>query len=375
MALAQADPRSVLKGEAPRLIGEWQKAPDIWNHIKATLDDDFQFGRFILTGSTTPVDPKCILHSGTGRFSRMTLYPFSLFESGESNGHVSLGSLLESPHIEPLLAADNHIVLKDIAYLICRGGWPLSLLTEKEGAIDVTRNYYDGLFVAEDENDEYSDFFKSKDVDLLEIILKGFARNISTPAKKSRMIASILESGRRSTLDEKTFDAYYKTLKDMFIVYELLPWNANIRSSVMIRQSPVYHFFDPSIAAASLRLSPARLVKDLHSLGLFFEDLAIRDLTIYAEAIGADVSYYRDSSGLEVDAIVTFPDGDYGAVEIKVPGDDSLTRGRKSLLSFEKKMRENGNPTPAFRMILTSHGACYQGADGIYVVPINCLRP
>ena len=150
MALAQADPRSVLKGEAPRLIGEWQKAPDIWNHIKATLDDDFQFGRFILTGSTTPVDPKCILHSGTGRFSRMTLYPFSLFESGESNGHVSLGSLLESPHIEPLLAADNHIALKDIAYLICRGGWPLSLLAEKEDAIDVTRNYFDGLFLAED---------------------------------------------------------------------------------------------------------------------------------------------------------------------------------------------------------------------------------
>lgn len=374
--LARSDPRSALFGETPHLIDEWQKAPDIWNEIKTDLDEEYEFGKYILTGSTTPANPEKIQHSGAGRITRMTLKPFTLYESGESTGIVSLSKLFENTS-EPFLtcyANDNKIGLSDIAFLICRGGWPISVKAKKEYAINVTRNYFDGLFVVENESDEFAAFLKNKNIDLLQTVLKTFARNISTQAKRTGMIKDILESGARGSLDDDTFSSYEKILKDLFIIFDLPAWNLNLRTSVSVRTAPTHHFVDTSIAAAALRINPADLMNDMKSFGYFFEDFAVRDLSVYAESIGGELKHYRDSSGQEVDAIVELENGDYSAVEIKISSDKNIREGIDSLNRFEKKMSENGMRTPKFKMILTSHGACYKSSEGVFVVPVNCLK-
>lgn len=374
--LARSDPRSALFGETPHLIDEWQKAPDIWNEIKTDLDEEYEFGKYILTGSTTPANPEKIQHSGAGRITRMTLKPFTLYESGESTGIVSLSKLFENTS-EPFLtcyANDNKIGLSDIAFLICRGGWPISVKAKKEYAINVTRNYFDGLFVVENESDEFAAFLKNKNIDLLQTVLKTFARNISTQAKRTGMIKDILESGARGSLDDDTFSSYEKILKDLFIIFDLPAWNLNLRTSVSVRTAPTHHFVDTSIAAAALRINPADLMNDMKSFGYFFEDFAVRDLSVYAESIGGELKHYRDSSGQEVDAIVELENGDYSAVEIKISSDKNIREGIDSLNRFEKKMSENGMRTPKFKMILTSHGACYKSSEGVFVVPVSCLK-
>ena len=374
--LARSDPRSALSGKTPHLIDEWQKAPDIWNEIKNDLDEEYEFGKYILTGSTTPANQEKIQHSGAGRITRMTLKPFTLYESGESTGIVSLSKLFKNT-FDPFptcYANDNKVGLSDIAFLICRGGWPISVKAKKEYAINVTRNYFDGLFVVENERDEFAAFLKNKNLDLLQTILKTFARNISTQAKRTRMIKDILESGARGSLDDDTFSSYEKILKDLFIIFDLPAWNLNLRTSVSVRTAPTHHFVDTSIATAALRINPADLMNDLKSFGYFFEDFAVRDLSVYAESVGGDLKHYRDSSGQEVDAIVELENGDYSAVEIKIASDKNIREGIASLTRFEKKMSENGMRTPKFKMILTSHGACYKSSDGVFVVPVSCLK-
>lgn len=376
IALALADPRSALSGEKPHLIDEWQKAPEIWNEIKSDLDEEYEFGKYILTGSTTPANPERIQHSGAGRITRMTLKPFTLYESGESTGIVSLSNLFEDNYdsFPTRYANENKIGLSEIAFLICRGGWPISVMAKKEYAINVTKNYYDGLFVIENESDEFAAFLKNKNIELLQIILRSFARNISTQAKRTGMIRDILESGVRESLDDDTFLSYEKVLKDLFIIYDLPAWNLNLRTSVAVRTAPTHHFIDTSVATAALRINPADLLNDLKSFGYFFEDFAVRDLSVYAESIGGELKHYRDSSGQEVDAIVELENGDYCAVEIKIASDQNIADGVSSLKNFEKKLYESRLKTPKFKMILTSHGACYKNADGIFVVPISCLK-
>ena len=374
--LALADPHSAILGEKPHLIDEWQKAPEIWNEIKNDLDEEYEFGKYILTGSTTPANPERIQHSGAGRITRMTLKPFTLYESGESTGIVSLSSLFENPAdtFPTRYESDNKIGLSDIAFLICRGGWPISVMAKKEYALNVTRNYYDGLFVVENESDEFAAFLKNKNIELLHIILRSFARNISTQAKRTGMIKDILASGVRDSLDDDTFISYEKILKDLFIIYDLPAWNLNLRTSVAVRTAPTHHFIDTSVADAALRINPADLINDLKSFGYFFEDFAVRDLSIYAESIGGELKHYRDSSGQEVDAIVELENGEYGAVEIKIASEKYIADGLSSLKSFEKKIYESGLRTPKFKMILTSHGACYKTADGIFIIPISHLK-
>jgi predicted AAA+ superfamily ATPase len=237
----------------------------------------------------------------------------------------------------------------------------------------VTRNYYDGLFVVENESDEFVGFLKNKNIELLQIILKSFARNISTQAKRTKMINDIIDSGIRNKLDDDTFYSYEKTLKDLFIIYDMPAWNLNLRSSVAVRTTPTHHFVDTSIATAALRINPADLMNDIKSFGFFFEDFAVRDLSVYAESIGGSLKHYRDSSGQEVDAIVELDNGNYGAIEIKIASEKNINDGISSLNKFEKKMLVNGQKTPFFKMILTSHGSCYK-KDGIYIVPITCLK-
>lgn len=376
IALTKADVKSALSGENPHLIDEWQKVAEIWNYIKNDLDEDYQFGKYILTGSATPIDPSKIQHSGAGRITRMVLRPFSLFESNESNGTISLKDMFENPNkdIPTIFAQDNNVRLQDICHYICRGGWPIAVMADKEYAIDVTKNYYDGLFVVEDENDDFALLLKNKDIELLQIILKSFARHISTQTKKTKMIAGILESGIRSTLDEDTFNSYEKVLKSLFIIYDMPAWNQNLRTSVAVRSTPTHHFYDTSIATASLGIRPADLLKDLESLGLFFEDMVVRDLSIYAESINGELKHYRDSNGQEVDAIVEIDNGSYAAIKIKIASEDNIEKGIKSLCLFEKKMLESNLQPPLFKMVVTSHGACYRSKEGVYVVPINFLK-
>lgn len=371
--LANADPKSTLVGENPHLIDEWQKAPEIWNLIKDDLDRDYQFGKYIITGSTTPVDPTKIQNSAAGRITPMTLKPFSLIESGESNGLVSLKGLFDKNYSFSTLY-DNPVSLEDIAFYICRGGWPNAVKSDKENAIAVTNNYYEGLFTIENESDEFADFLKNKNIDLLNLVLKTFARNISTQAKNVNMIKDIIDSGERKSLDDETFSIYKNTLRDLFIIFDMPAWNLNLRSSAVVRTAPTHHFIDTSIAACALGISPADLLNDLKSFGFFFEDFAVRDLSIYAESFKGELRHYRDSSGQEVDAIIKLPNGEYGAIEIKIASEKNIQEGIKSLNNFESKIKNSGLKLPAFKMILTSHGSCYKRKDGIYVVPINCLK-
>ncbi|MBO5577801.1 MAG: ATP-binding protein [Bacilli bacterium] len=373
--LAKADPKSALIGANPHLIDEWQKAPEIWNVIKDDLDSDYQFGKYILTGSTTPIDPSKIQNSAAGRITPMMLKPFTLFESKESSGVVSLGGLFNKEYsFTTVYDNQNLISLSDIAFYICRGGWPIAVKAKKEYAINVTNNYYNGLFTIEDESDEFAEFLKNKNVDLLKLVLRTLARNISTQAKNTSMISDIIASGERSVLDDDTFISYKKTLEDLFIVYDMPAWNLNLRTSVAVRTAPTHHFVDTSIATSALGIKPADLMNDLKSFGFFFEDFAVRDLSVYAESLGAELKHYRDSSGLEVDAIVKLPNGEYGAVEIKIASEKNISEGISSLNSFSKKMKENELKLPSFRMILTSHGSCRKTEDNIYIVPINLLR-
>lgn len=372
--LAKANPQIMLTGDKPHLIDEWQKAPDIWNYIKADLDEDYEFGKYIITGSTTPANPSIIQHSGAGRITRMLLRPFSLYESGESKGQVSLKELFNDNYkFEAFINKTSDKTLLNIATFMCRGGWPISILSDIDDSVQLTKNYYNGLFTIENESDEFAYFLKDINIDLLKIILKSYARNVSTQCKKRKMVSDILESGERIKLSEDTFDKYVKVLKDLFIIYDIHAWNTNLRSSTIVRTAPTHHFVDTSIALAALDINPQDLLNDMKSFGLFFEDFVTRDLLIYSQANNATLKHYRDSTGQEVDAIVELPNGEYGAIEIKINSEDNINEGIKSLNSFENKLIKARRNRPKFKMIITSHGNCYKKND-IFVVPITCLK-
>lgn len=371
ITMARMNPKGVLNGEKPRLIDEWQKAPDVWNQVKDDLDFEYQFGKYILTGSSTPADKTEVHHSGAGRITPVKMRPMSLWESKESKGTISLMDLFDGKNNYPWDMNDE-ISLNDIAFLICRGGWPISVQAPKEIAIEITKNYYNGLFVFEDCENER---FRNKRPDVLRMILRSYARHISTEAAVSTIISDIRQSNER-TMDPKTFADYMEALKDLYILEDLPAWNPNIRSKTSIRSTPTRHFIDTSIACRSLGVSPNDLMHDLESFGLFFEDFAVRDLSIYANSIGGSVSHYRDNTGLECDAVLHLEDGRWGAIEIKLGGDDLIEHGAKSLNTLRKKIIEKSEEqAPSFLMVLTATGGTYQREDGVYVAPINLLKP
>ena len=271
------------------------------------------------------------------------------------------------------VSLENSTHLKDIARLMCRGGWPLSILANKKYQLETTKNYYNGLFTIENESDEFAEFLKNINIDLLMLILKSYARNISTQCKKTTMIKDILESGERNKLDENTFNKYVEILKNLFIIYDIPAWNINLRSSTVIRTTPTHHFIDTSVALASLDIGPEDLFNDMKSFGYFFEDFAIRDLSIYAQSINGTIKHYRDNDGQEIDAIVELPNGNYGAIEIKIASENNINDAIDSLNSFEKKIKKANKNAPSFKMVLTSHGSCYK-KDDIYIVPITYLK-
>ena len=371
ISMARMDPKGVLVGEKPRLIDEWQKAPDIWNQVKDDLDFNYEFGKYILTGSSTPADKTEIHHSGAGRITPLLMRPMSLWESRESKGTVSLNDLFEGGKTYPW-DMNTEFTLDDVAFLLCRGGWPVSVLAPREIALEVTKNYYSGLFVFEDSENER---FRNKKPEVLRMILRSFARNISTEAAVSTILADIRQSNER-TMDVKTYDDYMEALKDLYIIEDMESWNPNIRSKTSIRSTPTRHFVDTSIACRSLGVSPDDLKRDLNSFGLFFEDFAVRDLRIYAETLGGMVKHYRDNAGLECDAVVHLEDGRWAGIEIKLGGDDLINEGAASLKTLRNKIVEKSDEqAPSFLLVLTAIGGAYQREDGVFVAPINLLRP
>ena len=371
IAMARMNPKAVLAGENPRLIDEWQKAPDIWNQIKDELDFKYEFGKYILTGSSTPADKTEVHHSGAGRITPVRMRPMSLWESKESKGTVSLSDLFAGKGEEPW-DMNEDFTLGEVARLICRGGWPISVLAKKDIAVEITKNYYNGLFVFEDCENER---FRNKNPEILRMILRSYARHISTEAAVSTIIADVRQSNER-TMDAKTFDDYMEALKDLYVIEDMPAWNPNIRSKTSIRSTPTRHFTDTSIACRALGVEPDDLLRDLESFGLFFEDMAVRDLRIYAGVYGGEVMHYRDNAGLECDAVIHMANGSWGAVEIKLGGDDLIEAGANSLKLLKAKIdSKSEEKTPSFLMVLTAVGGAYRRKDGVYVVPINLLKP
>ena len=364
--LARMEPHNTLLGEQPRLIDEWQTVPELWDEVRAWADEKPGFGQFILTGSSTPADKSKIHHSGAGRIVTLPMRPMSLFESGDSTGTVSLAELFSSESPNVYDTNERHS-LKDMAFYTCRGGWPLSILDDRDVALDVTANYYNGLFNFDTSENEK---FRNKKPEVLRMILRSYARNISTEAAYKTIIQDIIESNNR-TMDSKTFDDYWDALKDLFIISDIDAWNPNLRSKAVVRTTPTRHFVDTSIACQALNISPDDLMADLKSFGFFFEDLAVRDLNIYASLLGGTVKHYRDSHGLECDAVVHTPKGKWGAIEIKLGGDKLIEEGAANL----NKLKDDvDDPNMAFMAIITATGPAYRRPDGIYVTPLNCLR-
>lgn len=372
ISMARMNPKAVLNGEKPRLIDEWQKAPDVWNQVKDDLDFNYEFGKYILTGSSTPSDKTTVHHSGVGRIASIKMRPMSLWESQESKGSVSLSALFDGKEDEFPWDMNQDFSLEDVAYLLCRGGWPISVRAPRDIALEVTKNYWNGLFVFEDCENER---FRNKKPEVLRMIVRSYARHISTEAAASTIIADVRQSNER-TMDAKTFADYMEALNDLYILEDMRAWNPNIRSKTSIRSTPTRHFVDTSIACRALGVSPKDLMGDLESFGLFFEDMAVRDLRIYTESLGGEVLHYRDNAGLECDAVLHLDDGRWGAVEIKLGGDDNIESGASTLKQLKSKIEEKSDENaPSFLLVLTAVGGAYRREDGVFVAPINLLKP
>lgn len=368
---ARLNPKQVLVGEEPRLIDEWQTVPDIWNQVKDSLDEDYKFGRYLLTGSSTPADKTDIYHTGAGRIAPVFMRPMSLWESKESEGTVSLQQLFDSSaNIKWELTTERN--LENIAFMMCRGGWPISVTANKEIALEITKNYYNSLFIFEESENER---FRNKKPEVIKMILRSYARNISSEAAVSTILSDVRQSNERN-MDVKTFNEYITAIKDIFIIEDMPAWNPAIRSKTSIRSTPTRHFVDTSIACRALSISPNDLLKDMETFGLFFEDFAVRDLRIYANNLGGEVKHYRDNTGLECDAVILLDDGRWGAIEIKTGGEKLIGEGLNSLRKLKAKIEEkSNNGSPAFLMVLTAVGDTYVTEDGIVVTPITSLRP
>ena len=346
--IASMNPSAVIAGEKLRVIDEWQTVPELWDELREYVDNNPGFGQFLLTGSSTPEDKSKIFHSGAGRIVKLMMRSMSLYESNESKGIVSLGELFNNDIT--IYDLNKEQTLENIAYLICRGGWPMAVTAPNEVALEVTKNYYSGLF-----NFEYSDNekFRNKKPDVMKMVLRSYARNISTEASIQTIRNDVIEKNNR-TMDTKTIDDYISALEDLFIIEDIDAWCPKLRSKTTVRSTPTRHFVDTSIATAALGISPADLLNDLESLGLFFEDMAVRDLKIYSDLIDGEVKHYRDSSGLECDAVIHLENGKWGAIEIKLGGEKLIEDGAKNLLKLQSNVV---GTKPKFLMVLTAVGS------------------
>lgn len=366
LLLASSDPAEVLAGQTPRLLDEWQNAPQLWNRVRRECDDRPEPGQFILTGSATPQDDTT-RHTGTGRISRVLLRPMSLLETGHSTGEVSLRTLFEG---EAISATPNEAVgLRQIASAISRGGWPQSLGHSEDDAFESARDYVNELMRV-DIRDASGVRHEPAMVQRLMLTL---AHNIATESKMTKL-ASEMRSGDPPS--RSTVAAYLEALRRIFIVEDQPAWSVNLRSKATLRREAKRHFVDPSLAAAMLRASPDRLLADHTLFGFLFESLAVRDLRIYGEAEHCGVFHYRDNTGLEADAIVERTDGAWVAVEIKLNTNPKvIDTAAKTLLRLKEKVARQRVEDLAAMLILTPTGPAYRRADGVQIVPLTLLGP
>lgn len=365
--LAQMNPELLLEGETPRLIDEWQIAPKLWDAIRFEVDHRNNEGQFLLTGSTTPVNKNDIDHSGTGRFSWVTMRPMSLYESGESNGSISLKDLFDK---KDNIKGFNNLTINDIAFLTCRGGWPRATFMEKDIALEQAFDYFDSII----KNDISSADGIIKDSERVKRLMKSYARNQGTQASIT-VLKEDMQNNDINSLNEDTIYSYINALKKIYVIEEVPAWNPNLRSKTAIRSSDTRYFVDPSIATAALGIGPNDLINDLHTFGLIFETLCIRDLKVYAESLNGNVYHYRDANNLECDAVIHLRNGDYGLIEIKLGGDELINEGIKSLLELKEKIDTTKMKKPSFLMVLTAVGKyAYKNENNVYIVPIGTLK-
>jgi len=372
LATAETKPSNLLVGEHPRLIDEWQEAPVLWDAVRVSVDKIGKPGLYILTGSTT-VNKENIHHSGTGRISRLKMYPMSLYESGESNGRISLMDLFDNPQID-IDGILSNLDINDLIFAACRGGWPSSLSLQTDRA---------KLFIAKDylinicENDISAIDKISRSASKTRILLRSYARNISTLATNKVIIKDINSNEEMS--DTSYYD-YYDALKRLFVIEDVDAWCPNIRSKSTIRSSNKRELVDPSLAAAALDLTPEYLRMDLKTFGFIFECLCIRDLKVYSNSLNGQVSYYRDSYGLESDAVLHLEDGRYALIEFKL-GSRQIEEGAEHLLKIKRLIEEHNKNKDQFPLrlpdilfVITGGEMAYKRKDGVYVVPIGCLK-
>lgn len=367
---AQTMPSTLLQGETPRLIDEWQVAPVLWDAVRFAVDQRGGMGHFILTGSATPPEePEDEVlrkrHTGTGRITRLRMRPMSLWESGESSGTISLNALFNGDLPEP---STSHLSIPDIARLICRGGWPETLHCSEDVSLRIARNYVKAVI----EEDVHRVDGVEKNPERIRLLMRSLARNVSTLATQETLIADIRTND--CTASDKTVATYLNALQRIFVVEDVPAWSPNMRSKTAIRTSAKRQFVDPSIAAACLRTNPAGLLKDFQTFGFLFESLCTRDIRVYAQLLDGRISHFRDRTGLEADLIVSLPDGRWAPIEVKL-GEGQVAEAAEHLSLLSKKVDESKMGAPSFRMILTGTQFAYVREDKTLVCPIGCLRP
>ena len=365
--LIEISPKTLLDGDTPRLIDEWQALPPIWDSIRSEVDRRGEPSQFILTGSSVLPEADETVHSGTGRFATIKMRPMSLYESGESTGTVSLKDLFEGKSIE---VQQNELDVEEIAFLTCRGGWPWATIISKKVALDQAFDYVDSVIQRDIQRVDKV----KRSAERAKLLLRSYARNISQQVSYGTIKKDML-SNDASTLDEDTVADYIKALKKLFVIEDLAAWNPNIRSKAAIRTSDTRHFVDPSIGTAILGLGPKDLINDLKSFGFFFEDMVVRDLRVYAEALDGELYHYRDSSGLECDTVLHRRNGSYALMEVKLGGEQNIEDGAKSMLALAENIDTDKMPAPSFMAVIVGVGQyAYQRKDGVYVIPIGCLK-
>lgn len=366
IALAKASPKLFLAKETPLLIDEWQTIPFIWDAIRFEIDQRNAFNQFILTGSSSPTETNKITHSGLGRISTLVMRPMSLYESKDSSGEFSINDLFNG--IYPSGAFSKHDIL-DYAYLACRGGFPSVLELNKENSLEISKNYFESLV----NQDFVLNVKQDRDIQKFKLTLRSYARNIGTPCPLTTILKDV-NSDNNVSISDSTVYSYLKYLNDIYILDELNAWSPLLRSKVAIRTSPTHYFVDPSIATAALDVTPHDLINDFKTFGFIFESMVIRDLKIYAEANGASLYHYRDKNDFEVDAIIHFNNGKWAAIEIKLFDDEAIEKACKNLIKFKNNINLQKMKEPSFLMVITGTKNAYRREDGVFIVPIDCLK-
>ena len=368
LQLAQTDIKQLLQGATPRLIDEWQLAPQLWDAIRFEVDHRRNDGQFMLTGSAVPADMSRVKHSGAGRFGWLTMRPMTLWESGESSGEVSLSALLNgATNVE----GTSRLSLEQVAFASCRGGWPKAVTKKSEkAALAQIKEYFRAIV----QSDVSRVDMVNRDAERAQRLMRSYARHQGAQATIGTIRAD-MEANEATSMSDNTIESYLGALRKIFIIEDMPAWNPNLRSKTAIRTTDTRYFVDPSVATTALGLAPKDLINDLKTFGLIFETLCVRDLRVYADALDGKVYHYRDANGLECDAVVHLPDGSYGLVEIKLGGEKLIDEGVTNLGKLASKLDTSKMKAPAFSMIITAVGQrAYKRTDGIFIVPLGCLK-